>query len=140
MKNNQLLLLLSMMFCISITSFAGNNKAKKGIAVLEEARQLLEDKEHWNSEDDGMCIDDHEKQTYSLYCAIYQSQITINGKYKHRGLLMKTVRSTVSQVAKDEKLRHPIRDYNNLESTRHEAILDVLTIATAQLKRKILMR
>lgn len=140
MKINQLFLLLFLLSCFSINSFGGNKKAKNGIAVLEEARQLLEEPQNWNNNDDRLCVDDHKNESYSLYCAIYQSQINLNGKYKHRGLLMKTIRSTITQVAKGQKFPHPIRDYNNLESTSHEAILDVLTITTAQLKRKILLR
>ncbi len=87
------------------------------LAILQLADEMLEDPTKWHQEDERICLDDEKNQRWSLYCALYQAAIQIEGRYKHRGVVMRTVRKVIKQATPKQRFKHPIRDYNNLKST-----------------------
>lgn len=126
---------VSLLFIFVLTSgfCATNSKYTRALTVLAESKRILT--EHsWNRNDDRLCCDDVENATYSLYCALRISQCKLYGKYKHRGLVMRTVRKVVRQHA-EHSYKHPIRDHNNLESTTLEEVISILDEAMELLSK-----
>lgn len=110
-------------------------KHKQAIQVLEKSMNYLAFENSWNNEDDRICEDDSAQRSYSLYCALHQSQLDITGKYKHRGLVMKTIRKVVKGKVY-QRYPHIIRDYNNLESTTLDDIKTVIKEAMKLISSK----
>ncbi len=112
----------------------GAQKRNQAMKVLEKSINYLSFDDTWNKQDDRECEDDFSKGSYSLYCALHKSQLEITGKYKHRGLVMKTIRKVIkSKVYR--RYPHIIRDYNNLESTSLEDIKKVIKEAMLLIKK-----
>lgn len=127
-----LLLICCCAFTLSAQSSA---KQKQALKVLEKATNYLAFENSWNREDDRICEDDSSKRSYSLYCALHQSQMDIAGKYKHRGLVMKTIRKVLKGKVY-QRYPHIIRDYNNLESTSLDDIKQVLKEAMQRISKR----
>lgn len=114
--------------CLSITIASSAQKYEKrqqALKVLENSINYLSCEDCWNRADDRHCEDDFGNKQYSLYCALYQSQLDINGKYRHRGFVMKTIRK-VLRSRTSKRYPHIIRDYNNLDSTSLNDIKEVI--------------
>jgi len=102
--------------------------------VLEKSINYLSFEDTWNKNDDRNCEDDFSNRSYSLYCALHQSQLDITGKYKHRGLVMKSIRKVLRSKVY-QRYPHIIRDYNNLESTSLENIKGVIKEAMRLIRK-----
>lgn len=116
------------LLCIGITISSSAQKYEKrqeALNVLENSLNYLSCEDCWNQKDDRLCEDDSSKKKYSLFCALYQSQLDINGKYRHRGLVMKTIRK-ILRSRTYQRYPHIIRDYNNLDSTSLKDIKGVI--------------
>lgn len=127
--------LLLICCCSYALSAQQASKQKQALKVLEKAINYLAFENSWNQEDDRVCEDDSSKRSYSLYCALHQSQLDITGEYKHRGLVMKTIRKVVKGKVY-RRYPHIIRDYNNLESTSLDDIKSVLKEAMMRISNR----
>lgn len=111
------------------------NQSAQALSVLENSMQILLCNDCWNQADDRFCEDDISNKKYSLFCALKQSQLELTGTYKHRGLVMKTIRKVI-RTKVDKCYPHIIRDYNNLSSTSLEDILGVIEEASVLIEKK----
>jgi hypothetical protein len=103
-------------------------ESQLAIKVLQGSKTYLDCNTCWNQQDDRSCTDDNTNKKYSLYCALHESQFAIVGEYKHRGLVMKTIRKVIrSQTTKCYP--HIIRDYNNLPTTTIDDIYKIIDTA-----------
>ena len=120
MKNCYCILILIFFPLFSHSIFAQN------LEVIQFADSLLIDSSKWHQEDDRFCQDDKERNQWSLYCVLYEASIQINGKYKHRGKVMRSIRKAIKQATPKQRFKHPIRDYNNLQTTKFKDIKEML--------------
>jgi hypothetical protein len=121
---------LILLFGFFITGLCAQSQEEnqQAIKILQNSKTYLDCNTCWNQEDDRSCIDDNTNKKYSLYCALHESQLAIAGEYKHRGLVMKTIRKVIrSQTTKCYP--HIIRDYNNLPTTTMDDIYKIIDTA-----------
>lgn len=95
--------------------------------VLAKARQLLSGSSVWNRHDQRYCESSANRNSWSLFCALYQASFNVAGQYVHLRPVMEEVRAALGEITHGRHLQHPLMDYNNLESTTYadiEAIFD----------------
>ena len=117
---------------LTFTLFSISAYSQHHIDVISYADDLLQNSNAWNDQDDRLCEDDASHKKYSLYCVLYLAQIEVFGKYKHRGKVMRAVRKVIKNEML-QRFKHPIRDYNNLETTRFEDVKMILEKARKEL-------
>ena len=91
---------------------------------------------NWNDQDYRICKDDKTNKSFSLYCALVQSQMKYAGIYKHRGIVMKTARKVIKEKA-SRRFKHPVRDYNNMEGVTIEDVLIILDDMNSIINNKL---
>ena len=95
-----------------------------GIVVYDCAKTLLYSEENWDHDDLRDCSDSVMNDYYSLFCALLQCQVMLTGEYVHRAPVMKTIRGQITQEY--GPLVHPIQDFNNMNTTSHDDVLEML--------------
>ena len=95
-----------------------------GIEVYHCAKTLLYSEENWDHDDLRDCSDSVMNSYYSLFCALLQCQVMLTGEYVHRAPVMEGIRGQITQEY--GRLDHPIQDFNNLNTTSHEDVLEML--------------
>jgi hypothetical protein len=79
--------------------------------ILNRARELLADEQHWDRADDRDCAPD--ATTFSLYCALHRASLEIAGGFHHRRPALQRVRALVEARTAGRRYEHRLRDYNN---------------------------
>jgi hypothetical protein len=106
------------------------------LRILAKARQLLSGPSVWNRHDDRVCEDAAKRNSWSLFCALYQASVSVAGEYLHARPVMTEVRAALATVTKGQLFQHPIMDYNNLESTTYADIATIFDLTEKQLQAK----
>ena len=102
--------------------------------ILEVAQKRLSGPAVWNRHDDRVCEDDAKQNSWSVFCALYQSSIDVTGAYLHLRPVMEEVRAALGEVTVGRSFEHPLMDYNNLESTTYADITTLFHLATKRLQ------
>lgn len=93
--------------------------------ILAKARQILSGPSVWNRHDDRACEDDAKRNSWSLFCALYQASVDMVGVYLHLRPVMMEVRAVVGEVTNRRSFEHQLRDFNNLESITYADIASI---------------
>ncbi len=101
------------------------------------AEQLLADSTHWHRMDDRKCEDDIEGDRWSLFCAIKYASIEKMGEYNHHNTAMQALRTVIDEIMPDHGFAHTLMDFNNLPSTTHHDILNVIKIAKKKIEEEL---
>ncbi len=104
------------------------------VAILEQTLVLLENPDNWSKNDDRKCLP--EKVKLSLYCALKQASIEVNGKFNHRAAALQQIRYTIDEVKPNNSYRHRLRDYNNDPSVTLEEVHFLLQKSIKVLQKK----
>ena len=96
------------------------------LRIIQKADSILSDKTKWNKDDDRDCIDDINKEKYSLFCALYKASKDLTGKYEHRRAVMQQVRFTIDNYEQGRVFNHRLMDWNNHPETSFEELKQVL--------------
>jgi len=105
------------------------------LEALELAERLLADPLAWHQEDDRQCEDDIENGRWSLFCALRYASIETMGEYNHHSTAMNTVRFVIDDIVPNHGFAHTLMDYNNLPSTTHADVMQILEIAKERVER-----
>jgi hypothetical protein len=106
------------------------------LRILEKARQFLSGPSVWNRHDDRVCEDAATRNSWSLFCALYQASVAVAGEYLHARPVMTEARAALVKVTKGRPFQHPIMDYNNLESTTYADIAMIFDLTERQLQAR----
>jgi len=99
------------------------------VKIVEHTMKLIESAERWNKNDNRIC---ETNNSYSLFCALYQSSISIDGEYRHLRPAVKFVRDAI-QDKYPKKYDHVLVDFNNAEEISIKELHDVLKQAKKNL-------
>ena len=69
---------------------------KADIAIVKQARKVLNSPLKWNRADNRICPAD--AKTFSLYCALEKATDEVNGNFEHRGAVMQEARFVVDEI------------------------------------------
>jgi hypothetical protein len=103
------------------------------LEILNHAASLLT-AETWNRTDDRICSDDIREGRVSLFCAIYQASVVVEGEYLHRRPATRALRDVVYEAGETRIGSHTLMDYNNHSDTTLEDLLDRLAEASSALR------
>jgi len=125
-----------------IKKFNGQDAERQGhwfkasdqeIKILLQAQKLLKNEKLWDKNDDRVCLS---TQSYSLFCALYQASIDIDGEYRHLRPAIKAVRDAIEQKH-PKKYDHVLVDFNNSKNTSMTDIQEIFKSAQEKLKQQI---
>jgi len=107
------------------------------IRILEFVYSLLADSRKWHKEDDRKCDSDEQNDIRSLFCALKRASLEITGEYNHHNTAIQYTRFVIDDLLPDHQYAHTLMDYNNEPKTRHEDILNVISVAKERIKKKL---
>lgn len=96
------------------------------LKIIQIAKRLLSEEKYWNNEGDRKCTDDLANKKYSLYCALRISSLEIEEKYNHRNAVLQKLRHLIEEKYPNKKWNHRLMDFNNMEETNYEDIVNIL--------------
>ncbi len=97
------------------------------LEIIQLAKALLSEEEYWNKNDDRNCEDDVANKSYSLYCALRIASLEKEEYYNHRNATLQKVRHLIDLKFPDRKWQHRLMDFNNMNETAYQDIMDLLT-------------
>ena len=100
------------------------------IKILRRAKEILAEEAVWDRADDRVCGENDTK--WSLFCALYQASIEIDGAYDHRRVAMQEVRFAIDDVSGDREFNHRLMDFNNQPDMTSQGVHDVIDIALSR--------
>ncbi|MCK8523458.1 hypothetical protein M0D21_17885 [Aquimarina sp. D1M17] len=103
------------------------------VKIIENTIKLLSSDKKWNKSDDRIC---ESNTTYSLFCALYQSSVTIDGEYRHLRPAIKYVREAI-QKKYPKKYDHVLVDFNNAQDITLRDVHAILNTAKENLLKAI---
>lgn len=83
------------------------------IAIIDRAMQLLNDGRNWDSTDNRVCDQSEYPYKWSLFCALHQASIDVDGEYRHLRPAVRAVRKAIEQLKPGVQYAHMLQDYNN---------------------------
>lgn len=99
------------------------------VKIIEHTIKLLNSSEHWNKKDNRIY---EPGDSYSLFCALYQSSVAVDGEYRHLRPAVKFVRDVI-QEKYPEKYEHVLVDFNNAHEITLKELHEVLDSAKQNL-------
>ena len=96
------------------------------LQIIGKVKKLLKSEKEWHKNDDRDCSDDIDNGRYSLFCALKTASIEVEGEYNHRNAIMQKVRIHINNRYPDKVFAHRLRDYNNMEETTYDKLIDLL--------------
>ncbi|WP_109098258.1 hypothetical protein [Aquimarina sp. AU58] len=99
------------------------------VKIIENTIKLLDSKKSWNKNDNRVC---ESNNTYSLFCALYESSIVIDGEYRHLRPAVKFVRDAI-QEKYPKKYDHVLVDFNNAAEISLKELHEILKLAKENL-------
>lgn len=95
------------------------------VRIIENTIRLLDSNENWNKKDNRVC---ENNGIYSLFCALYESSVEIDGAYRHLRPAVNFVRDAI-QKKYPKKYDHVLVDFNSAEETQLSDVLEILETA-----------
>lgn len=121
--------------------FSGPSDAKPPVSegdirIAQRAREILNSPAKWNRADNRQCP--ATQTTYSLYCSLEKATQEVSKKFEHRGAAMQEARFAIDEVlAKGNKYKHRLMDYNNDPKTTFEDVQKFFTIIEERIKKRL---
>lgn len=103
------------------------------LEILAKARQMLSGPSVWNRHDDRVCDDSRAKESWSLFCALYQASVDVTGADLPLRPVMQEVRAAAVEVA-HRSFQRSLQDFNNAESTTYADIVKVFDVSERRLR------
>ena len=66
-----------------------------------------------------------------------KSSIEKMGEYNHHNTAMQTVRFVIDDIFPEHEFAHTLMDFNNMNSTTHKDIMDVIKTAMGIIKQEL---
>ncbi|WP_281990830.1 hypothetical protein [Aquimarina aggregata] len=103
------------------------------VQIIENTIELLKVTKRWNKNDNRVC---ESSDTYSLFCALYESSVIVDGEYRHLRPAVKFVREAI-QEKYPKKYDHVLVDFNNAKEISLKELHDILELAKNNLIKVI---
>lgn len=104
------------------------------LQIISTARQLISEGNSWSRTNSQQCKDTYQR---SLFCALYQAQLKLNGSYEHRLPANQHVRFAIDDLYSSRWSKHRLADFNAHPDTNHEDVLKVLDVAADAIQNKL---
>jgi hypothetical protein len=108
------------------------------IRILERARALLSDEQHWNKQDDRTCRPNPER--WSLFCALMQATEEVSGGVHYRQPALQAAREVLNEVGGNRLGKHRLMDFNNHPATTLQEVHQLLRTAQSRLATRVARR
>ncbi|MDJ0591867.1 MAG: pentapeptide repeat-containing protein [Pleurocapsa sp. MO_226.B13] len=117
----------------------GSNLAptETDLQILQRALEILHDESVWHKTDERVCDDDKKQDSWSMFCGLYQASLDVTSKYLHQRPAMKEVRKVIKDITNNRPFEHQIKDYNNMQETSFNDVINILEIAKEQISKEI---
>jgi len=102
------------------------------VKIIHRASEILSKPSVWNKKDNRECPTKAKK--FSLYCALYNASVEVNGEFDHRLAALEEVRRTVEEFSKNKNYEHRLMDYNNDPTTSFNNIKKIFETTEKRLK------
>lgn len=99
------------------------------VKIIENTIKILESKKNWNKKDNRIC---DSGDGYSLFCALYESSVLLDGEYRHLRPAIKFVREAI-QEKYPKKYDHVLMDFNNAKEISIKELHEILNLAKTNL-------
>ncbi|TSE08501.1 hypothetical protein [Aquimarina algiphila] len=99
------------------------------VKIIDNTIKLLDFNDDWNKNDNRIC---NSNDSYSLFCALYTSSISMDGEYRHLRPAVKFVREAI-QEKYPKKYDHVLVDFNNAKEITLTELHGVLESAKKNL-------
>lgn len=96
------------------------------LQIVKRARAALDSPSKWNRADNRECPAG--AKTYSLYCALEQATVEVNGNRDHRGAALQEMRFVIDEIAGNRNYDHRLMRYNNDPTTTFADVQEVFSI------------
>ena len=106
------------------------------IQIIDRALILLNSGKNWNRLDNRVCDESNYTYKWSLFCALHQASIDVDGEYRHLRHAMQATRQAINEATNGKQYAHTLRDFNN-EAESFEVIAKVLNRGKEIINRKI---
>ena len=106
------------------------------IKILERARALLSDEQHWNRQDDRTCRVNADR--WSLFCALTQATEEVSGGVHYRQPALQAAREVLNEVGGNRLGKHRLMDYNNHPATTLDELHQLLRTAQSRIAKQVL--
>ncbi len=103
------------------------------VKIIENAMKLIDSDKNWNKNDNRIC---EINNSYSLFCALYRSSITVDNEYRHLRPAVRFVRDAI-QEKYPKKYDHVLVDFNNAEEITLKDLHEILKLAKENLIKAI---
>jgi hypothetical protein len=71
---------------------------------------LLNQGSNWNPVDNRICDVSDYPYRWSLFCALHQASIDVDGEYRHLRPALEAVREAIKEASKGKNYAHDLRD------------------------------
>ena len=105
------------------------------LAVVREARRILESPARWNSHDTRDCP--AAARTFSFYCALVEASDRVTGDLEQRGAAMQEARFVVDALANGRTFPHRLMDFNNDAGTGYGGVQDALLLLEQRVQQRV---
>jgi len=105
------------------------------LAIVREARRILESPDRWNSHDTRDCP--AAARTFSFYCALVEASDRVIGNLEQRGAAMQEARFVVDALAKGRTFPHRLMDFNNDAGTGYRGVQDALLLLEQRVQQRV---
>lgn len=110
--------------------------SSEDIAILERAKEILEEQGQRNPKGDRNCDDDMATGQFSVFCALYSASIEVAGIYRHRRPAMQAVREDFQRRYPGE-YAHRLRDINNNSHIEDKVFIEALDSVRSRLSSEL---
>lgn len=88
------------------------------LRILARTRQILSGPSVWNRHDDRICDDSRGRQSWSVYCALYQATLDVTGAAQLMRPIIQETRAAIVETT-HRFFQRSLLDFNNLDTTTY---------------------
>lgn len=111
----------------------------KDVEILNRALSLLNNGSNWSRLDNRICDAVSYPYKWSLFCALHQASIDIDGEYRHLRPAIQATRQAINEYTSGKQYAHLLQDFNN-EAQSFDPIAKTLIRAKEIIIEKIKLR
>jgi len=104
-------------------------------SILQHARELLSDEQHWDRSDSRECKRSSSRVT--LYCALYQASYQVTGTFRSRRPSLQVVRQMIEERWPNRNYQHRLAGFNADQQVTFADLQQLLGISLSEIDARI---
>src|SRR5262249_54645578 len=104
-------------------------------SILQHARELLADEQHWDRSDSRTCKRSTSRVT--LYCALYQASYQVTGTFRSRRPSLQIVRKIIEERWPKRNYEHRLAGFNADQQVTFADLQELLKISLSEIDARI---